>query len=191
MPLVTVTPPAEYPVSLAEAKSHCRVLDCAHDTRIYDYIGSATAAVEILTAMALSQQTLRLELDGFPCGAIDLPVAPVQSITSIKYDDSVNDEITLVANTDYFVSLAGKYPKIVPVTTWPATYYNKPNSVRIVMVCGYAYSEDIPADLKHAILVKTKELFDHGGETIVGVNEVMPSANTVQALTAMHRRWNL
>ena len=197
MSIVIVTPPAGYPVTLAEAKSHLRITDTAHDSRITAYIASATRQIEMLTEMLLVDQTVRLELDGFPDGPIEIPIAPVRSITSVKYDNSLNEETTLVANTNYFVGLGGRYPKIAPVSSWPTAYAGKPASVRIVMVCGYdpgsaspiTYGENIPADLKHAILVKVKELFDYGGETVVGVSSAGPSANTVGELTRMHRRW--
>jgi uncharacterized phiE125 gp8 family phage protein len=191
MPLVIVTQPASYPVSLDEAKSHCRVTDAAHDARLTLYIAAATATVEARTGMLLVQQTVRLELDAFPEWEIMIPVAPIQSVASVIYDNSLNVATTMVANTDYFTSLAGQYPKIVPVTAWPSTYLNKPNCVRVLMVAGYAGdSVIIPPDIKHAILVRIKELFDHGGETILGY-ETNPSANTVSALTAPHRRWNV
>lgn len=192
--LVTVTPPVGQPLSLEDVKSHLRVTGSTHDDRIMAYIDAATTAVESLTEMRFVEQTVRLEIDGFPEGAIEIPIAPVQSVTSVKYDDGSNEEQTLVANTNYFVSLGGRYPKIAPVSTWPTAYAGKPSSVRIVMVVGYetsvaGYADNAPQDLKHAIKVKIKEFFDHGGETIVGVNEVMPSANTVELLTRPYKRW--
>lgn len=197
MSIVIVTPPAGYPVTLAEAKSHLRVTDTSHDERITAYIAAATKQVENMAEMLLAEQTVRLEIDGFPDGAIEIPIAPVQSITSVKYDDADNAETTLVANTDYFVALGGRYPKISPVSEWPTAYDGKPASVRVVMVVGYdpgsssptLYGDNVPADLKHAILIKVKELFDVGGETIISTNTVSPSANTMEILTQPYRRW--
>lgn len=197
MSIVIVTAPAGYPVTLAEAKSHLRITDTSHDERIQSYIAAATAMVESATEMLLVEQTIRLEVDGFPEGEIEIPVYPIQSVTSVKYDDADNVETTLVANTDYFVSLGGRYPKITPVSEWPTAYEGKPASVRIVMVAGYdegsasptTFGDNVPADLIHAIKVKIKELFDIGGETIIGANTVSPSVNTVEALTLPYRRW--
>lgn len=196
MSIVIVTAPAGYPVTLAEAKSHLRITETVHDTRITAYIAAATAQVQSVTEMLLYEQTIRLELDGFPDGDIDIPVYPIQTVSSVKYDDADNTETTLVVNTDYFVRVSGRYPKIAPVSDWPTAYDGKPASVRIVMVAGYdsgssspiTYREDIPQDLKHAILVKVKELFDHGGETILGY-ETNPSVNTVELLTRPYKRY--
>jgi len=197
MTIVKVTPPAGYPVTLTEAKEHCRVTSNAHDARITAYIAAATSAIESMTEMLLVEQTVRIELDGFPDDAIDIPVSPVQGVISVKYDDLSNVEQTLVANTNYYSRVSGRYPVIQPVGTWPTTCANKPGSVRITLLAGYDtanspidYGENVPADLRHAILVKVKEFFDNGGETIVGNNTVSPSANTVLSLTEQYKRWN-
>jgi len=188
--LSVITAPVEYPVSLEEAKGQCRITSTAHDILIDRLVAAATSLVQTMTGTLLCQQTVRLDLDGFPCGDIDLSLYPVQSITSIKYDDTSDDEQTLVANTDYWVSLAGMYPKVTPVTVWPYAMLGKPASVRITMVVGYSDVNNIPEDLRHAILVKVKELYDHSGETILGIN-TNPSANTVPALVALHRRLSI
>lgn len=197
MTIVKVTPPAGYPVTLTEAKEHCRVTSSAHDARITTYIAAATSAIESMTEMLLVEQTVRIELDGFPDDVIDVPVSPVQSVISLKYDDLANEEQTLVLDTNYYSRVSGRYPVIRPVGTWPTTCANKPGSVRITLLAGYDtanspidYGENIPADLRHAILVKVKEFFDNGGETIVGNNTVSPSANTVASLTEQYKRWN-
>lgn len=197
MTIVKVTSPAGYPVTLTEAKDHCRVTSSAHDTRITAYIAAATALVEKLTEMLLVEQTVRLELDGFPDDVIDIPVAPLQGVISLKYDDLSNVEQTLTLDTHFYARASGRYPIIQPAGTWPTTCANKPGSVRITLLAGYDtanspidYGENIPADLRHAILIKVKEFFDNGGETIVGNNTVSPSANTVLSLTEQYKRWN-
>lgn len=196
MTVVKVTPPAGYPVTLAETKAHLRVTNTAHDDIITAYIAAATAYIETITEMALVEQVIRIELDGFPEGDIDIPVAPVQSVTSIKYDDTLLAEQTLVESTHYFVRVSGRYPIIAPKGPWPTAYSGKPGSVRITLLAGYPtndsplnYGERVPADLRHAILINVKERFDHGGETIVQSGQVSPSANTVDALTKHYRRY--
>ncbi len=195
MTIVNVIKPAGYPVTLTEAKSHLRVSDSNHDTRITAYIAAATSIVESMSELLLVEQTVRLDLDGFPDASIEIPICPVSSVVSLKYDDTSNAEQTLVQETDFFVSLGGRYPKIAPVSAWPVAYSGKIASVRVTLTAGYEtayspvdYAENIPADLKHAVLIKLKELFDYGGETILG-QEVNPSANPVSLITLPYRRW--
>ena len=163
MKVVTVTAPTIPAVSISEAREQCALLDnTAHDALLYRLIASATAEIEGSTGARLMPQTLRVELDGFPCGDLDLGVYPVASITSVAYDDDSNDEQTLAVNTDYWGDLSGMYPKLVPVVSWPATYISKPGSVRITLVAGYDYTDSVPSDIRNAILVKVQESFMPG-----------------------------
>ena len=190
MPLVTVTKPTEYAVSLDDAKEQCRVTDTAHDSLILRLLKEATASIETETGARLASQTVRLVLDKFPSGTLDLCVYPVSAVTEVAYDDADNVEQTLTLNTDYWEMLDGMYPKLEPVTAWPSTKSGKPGAVRITMTVGYSDLDDIADDLKHAILIRTKEYFDNSGESDKGM-EIYPTLTTVRQLIANHRRQTL
>lgn len=170
MRLVTVTPASILPVTLTEAKAQCRYTASDKDTEITQMIWDAAASIENVSGVRLSPCTVRLELDGFPCGMepIDLGVHPVRSITSVKYDDENNVEQTLNLGSpiDYWEDLAGLYPRIVPTDYWPDTYIGKPATVRILMTVGFTSSvsspntHPIPRDLCRAVLMKTEMYFD-------------------------------
>lgn len=193
MALVPLTIPSSTVVSLSDAKEQCRIVssDSNHDSLLTRLIAESTKSIETLTGVKLTSQSVRLDLDGFPSGKIDLGVYPVNSIASVKYDDGDNVEQTLVLETDYWQSLGGMYPFICPVETWPATKYGKPASVRIAMSVGYFEGSPVtsaaPDDLKHAVLIRVKEYFDNAGESITG-QTVEPTVSSVKALTDMHRR---
>jgi uncharacterized phiE125 gp8 family phage protein len=193
MPLVQLTRPIDTPVSLDEAKEQCRIVssDTTHDSLLLRLIDEATRSIETLTGVRLASQTVKLVLDAFPTHYIDLGTYPVNSITSVVYDDADNVETAMVLGTDYWESLSGMYPFICPVTSWPATKYGKPESVRIVMEAGYYIGSPItsaaPDDLRHAILIRVKEYFDNAGESITG-QSVEETVSSVKALTDMHRR---
>lgn len=180
MSIVVTVPPTATPVTLEEAKEQCRLAadDNTQNTLIDRLLRTAVSDIEGATGALLSTQTVRLDLDGFPDGDIDLTTYPVASITSVKYDDANNVEQTMVAGTDYWSSLNGLYPKLSPVDPWPMTYYGKPNAVRITMVVGY--SGAAPESLRHAILLRVEELF---------TGEDMSSA--INALVFRHRRLKL
>jgi len=196
MALVNLTRPTDTPVSLDEAKEQCRIVssDTNHDTLLLRLIDEATRSIETLTGARLASQSMRLSLDEFPCGyysRIELGVYPVNSITSVKYDDADGVETTLVEDTDYWVNLEGMYPYIQAVTYWPATQYAKPASVRIVMSVGYYIGSPVtaacPDDLRHAVLMRVKEYFDNSGESVTG-QSVESTVSSVKALTDMYRR---
>ena len=193
MALVNLTLPSSTPVSLTEAKEQCRILsaDTTHDTLLNRLISEATSSIQTYCGVRLASQTVRLELNGFPSGNIDLGVYPVNSIASVAYDDGDNVEQTLALGTDYWKSLGGMYPFLSPIDAWPATKYGKPACVRITMSVGYFDGSPVtsaaPDDLKHAVLMRVKEYFDNAGESITG-QSVEQTVSTVKALTDMHRR---
>ena len=193
MALVQLTRPTDTPVSLDEAKEQCRIVstDTSHDTLLLRLIDEATRSIETLTGVRLASQSVQLTLDGFPADRIELGVYPVNSITSVKYDDGDNVETTMVLGTDYWESLSGMYPAILPVSTWPPTKYGKPESVRIVMDVGYYTGSPVtsaaPDDLRHAVLMRVKEYFDNSGESVTG-QSVESTVSSVKALTDMYRR---
>ncbi len=68
MPLTitVVTPPTAEPITLDQAKEHCRIDGTEQDNTIRSYIAAARGYVETFTRRTLMPQTLRLKLDYFP-----------------------------------------------------------------------------------------------------------------------------
>lgn len=158
--LVTTVAATEYPVDIAEARQQCRLVDdTTRDDDLAMYIRSAVKEVEAYTGMALASRTLRYDLDGFPCGDIILPVYPVQSITSVAYDDDSNVAQTY-SSANYYTMLNGAGPYLRPVTTWPTTYQDKPARVRITFLAGYADIDNVPDDVRFAILYRVWQKFE-------------------------------
>jgi uncharacterized phiE125 gp8 family phage protein len=105
MAIVLVTAPVVEPVSRAEAKVHCRIdADMTDDDTLVDgYITAARQWVEERTRRALITQTWDLWQDGWPDGdTFTLPMAPLQSVTHIKYVDE-DDATATWAASNYVV----------------------------------------------------------------------------------------
>jgi len=102
MPLQLVTPPAEEPVSLAEAKQHLRVDGGDDDLLIGSLITAARQAAETKTGRQLITARWKLVLDAFPCHAILLSKCPVQSVVNIQYLD-MNGMSQTLPLVDYVV----------------------------------------------------------------------------------------
>lgn len=169
MKLVTTVEPTVDCVTLDDAKAQLSLLDDdSHDARILRLIKAATRSAEAHTGMRAMSQTVRLELDCFPSGAIDLAVYPVASITSVAYDDANGSPQTLTANVGYYADLSGMFPRILPVDSWPDTLSGKPGAVRVTMQVGYASADLVPEDFVHAVLMRMSELFDQVSETVQG-----------------------
>ena len=188
MKLITVTGPTTEPVTVQEARVQCALYDdMTHDARLAGLIAAARASAEQATGMRCMAQAVRLELDGFPCAEVDLGCYPVASITSVKYDDADGVEQTMVSGTDYWPDIGGMYPRILPVDSWPATKAGKPASVRVVMVVGHASAASLAPDVKHAILLRVTELFEHAGESIEAVS-IAETPVSMRLLLAPHMR---
>lgn len=150
MPIKTITAPAWYTVSLAEAKLYLRATsDASEDDLITSLIVSATRLFEHETGISVAAQTRELTLDNFP-DAIKLEFPPVQSIDSIKYDDIDGVEQTL-SSLDYKLDNASdKRGWIVPIVgkVWPDTYAAAINAVRVRYVTGFVSASVVPDEIK-------------------------------------------
>ncbi|MFC3079509.1 head-tail connector protein [Phenylobacterium terrae] len=162
--LTRVTPPTETVVSLDEAKLHLRIGDSNSDDDelVESLIASATAMVEGPQGIgvALLEQTWRLSVDELD-DEILIPFGPVQSVTSVTYRDEDGATQTLAT------SLYG-----VDTDRQPAAIYRKPNQsypevegtsgcVKVTFVTGAASAAEVPADLRHAVLLLVGHYYEN------------------------------
>jgi uncharacterized phiE125 gp8 family phage protein len=133
-----------------------------------ELIEAAEKHLERELGRALLTQTRTAYFDCLSCRGLELPIAPVQSVTSITYVDVDQAEQTLPA-TDYFVRIVDGVARIVPATgkTWPATAYID-GAVKVVFIAGYGEAADVPADLKQAIKMLAAHLYENREATLVG-----------------------
>jgi len=155
--LNTVTPPANEPVTAAEAKTQAIIEHTDDDTLIGSMITRARLLVEAWTGRQLCNATYDYYLDSWPLGAgvIRLPRWPVSSVTSVKYQDVDDAQQTLVENTDYQVDLLSEPARIMPEygESWPNLYPESFYGIVIRFVAGYsADGASVPENYKHAIL---------------------------------------
>lgn len=165
MPLKLVTPPAEEPVSLEEAKSHLRLEGVDDDAYVAVLIAAARRRCEAYQSRAYITQTWDLYLDGFPAGDIRIPIAPLESVVSVKYKDTAGSMQTLDPSC-YVVDTASEPGRISPACgqSWPSTY-GEINAVEIRFVAGYGAAADVPEHIRQAILMTVGDLYEHrGGE---------------------------
>lgn len=169
--LKIVTPPAREPVSLSEAKAHCRIFGTDDDGLISGYIIAARTKIERSYNLALMTQTWDMTLPGWPdtCGHFLLGLSPVQSVTSVKYYDTSNVQQTLPAATYDFdgaqeparLTLSFNY-------TWPITF-NRLAPVAIRFVAGYGDQPGaVPEPIRLAILLMVGHFYENREAVLVG-----------------------
>lgn len=196
MKLVRTDPPEQTAITLEEVWNHLRIIpegspsETPEDALLERLIQSAIDhidGVEGYLNRAIVTQSYVGHCGGFPSGReIALPLPPLQSVESIKYLDPSGDEQTL-SMSKYRVLTVGEPGRILLKTgqTWPATAA-EPDAVRIEFTCGYGDPDDVPAAIKHALLLLVGHMYENREPVAFGAVPVeMPGA--VTALLANKR----
>lgn len=183
---VLVTAPASTPVSLSEAKANLDVGFTDKDTQITALIAAATAHLDGwagILGRCIITQTWRQDFDRFN-RCLRLPLFPVASIASVKYDDESDVEQTVSSgNYALLTDDLGSYVKFLDTYAFPAIHSERP-AVRVTYVAGEAAAPDA---IKQAMLLLIRHWFDNPTAVSVGVPaQAMPMA--VDALLAPYRR---
>jgi uncharacterized phiE125 gp8 family phage protein len=154
MALYLVTPIASEPLTVAEAKLHCRIDHADDDVLMAGLITAAREYAESFTHRALAAQTWDLKLDGFPCAdELWLPMPPATAITSISYVDGAGTTQTWGASnytTEFPSGPHAQRARITPAfgVSWPVTR-SVINAVTVRFVAGYtSCPESIKAAMK-------------------------------------------
>lgn len=184
MGLTLITAATAYPVTLAEAKAHCRVDDSADDTTVQILLQAATDHIERYAGRAIMTQTWELTLDAFS-DTIMLPKGPVQSITSVKYFDTAGAEQTVSA-ANYTLDAASDPQWLVKAAdySWPATL----DGVNMVKVRFVAGEETAPDVVRLAALLLIGQWYDNRAAASERALTAMP--NAVDALLANYRSYS-
>lgn len=171
MGLRLITPPASEPITLTEAKAHLRVTHSDDDAIIALYLSAVRQHIDGRDGWlgrALVTQTWELSLDAFPLdNTIRLPMPPLQSVVSVKYDDTIGDEVTL--STDAYAVDAESQPGWVVINAGSApAIWSGINAVRIQYVAGYGAAAAVPSSIKAALLLMLSALYENRSEVVIG-----------------------
>lgn len=169
-----VTAPTAIPISLEEARRHLRLSADDEDTLLVDYLHACRDYLqdEVTGGITLLTTTYDRVL---PCfgglrNRIELPLPPLQSITSITYLDPAGASQTLTENTHF----ASHKPSVgrgwvvpTPEYDWPDTADDRDNAVTIRFVAGYTPAT-LPHKAKQAVRLMLGSFFEFRESTIVG-----------------------
>jgi uncharacterized phiE125 gp8 family phage protein len=167
MKFTVTVPPALEPVSLAEAKAHCRITSTDEDGLLAGYVLAARQYVETICGIALITQTIEAYFNCFDIRF--LPRWPVQSVSSISYMD-VNAVPQVLASTVYYSNLSDRpaYVSLQYSQYWPNVYYRE-NAVTVTFVAGYGSSPgSIPEPIRQAILMLVGHWYENRETVNVG-----------------------
>ncbi len=165
---VLVTPPAQLPVSLLEAKAHLRVDHSEDDALISSLVTAATAHLDGWTGIlgrCLVDQTWRQDFDSF-ARYLELPLGPVSEIVDVKWRNAAGQIATVSASESSLVTDAGgqSYVRFRDAFSYPSGLHER-GAVSVTYRAGHAATPaaegppavaettEVPAPIKIAILL--------------------------------------
>jgi uncharacterized phiE125 gp8 family phage protein len=177
MRLTLITGPATEPVTLAEAKDHCRIAIADDDGLLAGYILAARNHLEQITGRAFLTQTLDASFDDdWPwildldtrrhCRLIELMKAPVQSVSAITYVDSAGVTQTLASN-QYVVDTSSTIGNVYPAygVSWPSVRLQRA-AITVRFVAGW--SSNFPDSLRQALLLLIGHWYENREHVVIG-----------------------
>ncbi|MFO1123605.1 MAG: phage head-tail connector protein [Hyphomicrobiales bacterium] len=166
-----VAPPAEEPVSLAEARAHLRLFHGDEDDVLARLIVAARRQVETRSGLLLIRQGWTVQLEHWPGdGEIRLPLRPLIAVESVSVGGGMIDAAL------YESGLETGRLRFIAAATPPA------GTVTIAVTAGFGMAGDVPADIRQALLIILAQLYEHRG-----TGDAPAPPLTVAALLAPYR----
>lgn len=157
------------PITTSEAKTHLRVTVSDEDTYIDTLIKAARIACENFCDRAFLSQTWVATFGGTDECKIRLPRAPLISVTSVQYRDTVDGTLQTASSSTYEVNTDAS-PGVIKFDTVPDFDASKENPIRITFVAGYSA---LPSPIVHAIKLMIGHFYQHRSD-VVNLLELKP-----------------
>jgi uncharacterized phiE125 gp8 family phage protein len=186
--LTRLAPPAELPVTLAEAKAHLKIEHADEDALLTDLIARATDTLDGprgALARCLVTQTWRVACAGPIHGRVALPMAPVLEITAARHWTAASAEVALDPNEFWLMGDAdGAWIEPAMGTPWPALG-PRADAISFDVTAGFGGAADVPPGIRHAILLLVGHW--HRNREAAGA-PIVALPLGVDHLVALHRR---
>lgn len=176
MALIRTTTPQPLAITLEDARSHLlsdAPSDKMLDEKITRALASATEHCATQTSIAIAVAKYEKRLACWPaCRTIELPIAPVRSIESVKYRD-VNEVVQTVAPSSYAIDVSDRtcWLRFASTFSAPTTSRLLPLPIVITLSAGFdafaseSADRDIyrcPPELRNAVLLRMEREFEAG-----------------------------
>lgn len=182
--------PTVEPVTLTEAKTHLRVDTSAEDTLIQSLIMASRLHIEAALDLALLTQTWRFHLDRWPrTRSLNLPLRPVQSLTTVKVFDS-DDESEVLDNAGFILDgTANPARLILSGSTSLPVPGRAANGIEIDFVAGYGdEASNVPPPIRQALLLLTAHWYENREPVEIGASATIIPATVSDLLSPYRRR---
>lgn len=194
--LKVITPPEDLVVSVDEVKAQARLslpneadpFEGAEDDTIELYIRSAIdylCAPQGYLGRSMVTQKLQMGFDATPDYMVKLKGAPVQELLEIKY--LTEDGVETVDLDDVNVEFTNDDAWVWPNGAWPRAS-GRPGVGRYKFIyhAGYGGPGDVPAILRHAVVVLAATYYRDRENSVVGM-----TINSIPHLANQLTNWRL
>jgi len=162
------------------------------DDYITALIVAARRRIEDWLGRALITQTWYFYYDRFPSGdRFTLEMGTLQSVTSVTYTDSDDDD-TVIAATVYEANTAAIPGEVMLKhnQSWPTPTLKTVNPIVIEAVVGYgATAASVPENVRQALMILIQDMYEQRGEIVTGTQ--LGNIDWLSALLAPERLWRL
>jgi len=158
------TAPTEEPLTLTEFKTFSRIDTDVEDSLLTEFIKSARILCEKWLGLALITQTITMYMDQWPGTTVELPLPPLQSITSIHTIDQ-DDNFYLYDSSNYYTDTSSYFGRIIiksgsAVPTTVQGDFREYQQIRIIYAAGYGSAADVPLPIKHGVAMWATALYE-------------------------------
>lgn len=173
-----ITAATGLPVTLTDVKTDLGIYHDERDGNIVILLEAAVSFAEKFTGQIFRfpGETMIQSVADF--STVELDYSPVTGVTEVTYYNGANQETTLP--TGSYTVLNAQIPAKVEFSSTPVTY-NRPDAVRIKYVAGYTTAASVPPDVRSAILLTVRNLYEAAG------NPVKQMPTTAEWLLRNHR----
>jgi uncharacterized phiE125 gp8 family phage protein len=162
----TITEPSSYPITVLELKEFARIDGNEEDTFLESIIVAVTNLTENYLSRALITRTIKMIMDEWNSNEIEIPMPPLVSITNIVTVDE--DEVETIYNSDNYYVITESIPGRVIIrseSTPPSNTERYYGGYRITYQAGYGTAENIPKEIKMAMLQWSTMIYEHRSMT--------------------------
>ena len=173
-------------VSITDVRTQLRITGTDDDDALRFFISAIREQTESYLGRTLITSTWEYKLDAF-AQEIALPMAPVQSITSVAYVDDDGASQTL-ASSGYQFDRRGRLAPSYD-NDWPDTR-DQFDAVTITYVAGETHAGNVKEDIKLAMLLWIGACDINRENDVIGT-VINPIPNGAQNILAPLRNWKL
>lgn len=186
---LALTPPAQEPVSLSEARTFLRLDQTTEDDLLGTLITAARLMVEAASGRLLVDQAWRIVIDRWPdSGEIRLPLSPLSAITAARVYDALGAPQPVAPTALQLDKLAD--PPVLRVVAEVPEIGRAHGAIEIDVIAGFgATAIAVPVLLRQAVLRLAARWFERRGD--VAGRDALALPPEIFALVAPFRRARL